>query len=67
MEARHEAQMREIQNTVSQLSAEVQQSSQNNPGASAQSATTGSDTPGEGDIVARGIVSESEWEELYDL
>lgn len=66
MEARHEAQMREMQDTLSQLTA-VQPSPANNLGASAQGTTTESDTPSEGDIVARGIVSESEWEELYDL
>ena len=66
METRHEAQMREMQDTLSQIAA-VQPSSVSNLGASAQAATTESDTPSEGEIVARGIVSESEWEELYDL
>ncbi len=67
MEARHEAQMREMQNTLSQLVAAVRPSSASDPGASVQRAATQSGTPSERDIVARGVVSESEWEELYEL
>ncbi|RAK95080.1 fungal specific transcription factor domain-containing protein [Aspergillus ibericus CBS 121593] len=58
MEARHEAQMQQMQNTLAQLAA-----LQPVP----QPTVTQSEPLCAGDIVARGIVSESEWEELYDF
>ncbi|PWY87961.1 hypothetical protein BO94DRAFT_565816 [Aspergillus sclerotioniger CBS 115572] len=58
MEARHEAQMQQMQNTLSQLSA-LQSVS--------QPTVPQLEPPSEGDIVARGVVSEGEWEELYDF
>ncbi|PYI07542.1 hypothetical protein BO78DRAFT_396400 [Aspergillus sclerotiicarbonarius CBS 121057] len=58
MEARHEAQMQQMQNALSQLAA-LQPVS--------QPTVTQSEPLGEEDIVARGIVSESEWDDLYDF
>ena len=58
MEARHETQMQQMQSTLSQLAALPPVS---------QPTVAQSEPLGKDDIVARGIVSEAEWEELYDL
>ncbi|OOF96692.1 hypothetical protein ASPCADRAFT_129766 [Aspergillus carbonarius ITEM 5010] len=58
MEARHETQMQQMQSTLSQLAALPPVS---------QPTVAQSEPLSKDDIVARGIVSEAEWEELYDF
>ncbi|KAL3449854.1 hypothetical protein BJX65DRAFT_272071 [Aspergillus insuetus] len=67
MEERHRAEIRELQNQISQLQSVSQPLSADAGSATSQSILPVPSLPGDMGVVSRDLINESEWEELYEF